>query len=119
MVAPLIGAAVRMSAKKLAEKGGKKSVEELAKKRYNPRAAIEAAKKEAKQDARYREIIESYNPTAAIKQYDPYKKAAIGVGTAAVPTPAGKAGRDMASGGSASKRADGCAQRGKTRGKMV
>ena len=105
MVAPLIGAAVRMSAKKLAEKGGKKSVEELAKKRYNSRAAIEAAKKEAKQYDPYREIqeiVKSYNPRAAIeaakkeaKQDDLYKKAAIGVGTAAVLPIAGKAGKDM------------------------
>jgi hypothetical protein len=129
MVAPLLGMAARLVAKK----GAKKSSESLAKE-GSYRAAREAAEAEAKKD-------------------DLYKKAAIGVGTSGAIGALLANGQDMAaarsrdideykqkklqeqyeeqdkqegrgmkSGGkvsSASKRADGCAQRGKTKGRMI
>ena len=58
------------------------------------------------------DVLEAKKRTKETKAFDDADK------TAPKPAPAASAPKKMAKGGSASSRADGCAQRGKTRGKM-
>jgi hypothetical protein len=58
------------------------------------------------------DVLEAKKRTKETKAFDDADK------TAPKPAPAASAPKKMAKGGSASSRADGCAQRGKTRGMM-
>jgi hypothetical protein len=131
MVAPLIGAAARMGAKKLAEKGGKKSAEELARE-GSYRAAREAAEKKAKQDDLYKKAAIGVGTVAALPiaggagrdMAEDFEKAKqIKKEKTEAKDEMKRETRGMKKGGvvksSASKRADGIAQRGKTKGRMV
>ena len=124
MVAPLIGAAARMGAKKLAEKGGKKM----------SKAQAEKLEFEEAKDTLGKTAAGATLGSAGAVAYDTYEN----------PTQSGlgmrpevaerkqkereakdemkRETRGMKNGGkvsSASKRADGCAVKGKTRGRMV
>ena len=58
------------------------------------------------------DVLEAKKRTKETKAFDEADK------TAPKPAPAASAPKKMAKGGSASNRADGCAERGKTRGMM-
>jgi len=59
------------------------------------------------------DVLEAKKRTKETKAFDKVDK------TAPKPAPAASAPKKMAKGGSASSRADGCVERGKTRGKML
>lgn len=125
MVMPLVGAAARMAAKKLADKGGKKM----------SKAQAEKLEFEEAKDTLGKTAAGATLGSAGAVAYDTYEN----------PTQSGlgmrpevskrkqkereakdekkRETRGMKKGGmvksSASKRADGCAQRGKTKGRMV
>jgi len=120
MVAPVIGAAVSALAAAAAKKGVKKGLSKKAEKN---------AKEEARKAAREEAIA---NAKTTVKDgvkvteypYIPPEKALTANAAPRgdfVPYAPYRQGADFKKGGSvsASKRADGCAERGKTRGRMV
>jgi len=124
MVMPLIGAAARMGAKKLAEKGGKKM----------SKAQAEKLKFEEAKDTLGKTAAGAALGSAGALAYDTYEnptKSFSGMRPEIAERKQKereakdemkRETRGMKNGGkvsSASKRADGCAVKGKTRGRMV
>jgi hypothetical protein len=125
MVMPLVGAAARMAAKKLAEKGGKKM----------SKAQAEKLEFEEAKDTLGKTAAGAALGSAGAVAYDTYEnptKSGLGMRPEVAERKQKereakdekkRETRGMKKGGmvksSASKRADGCAQRGKTKGRMV
>ena len=106
MVAPLIGAAARTGAKKLAEKGGKKTIDKDFLKGYVLPTSV---------------IAGSGMGAAAVGEKSRNERDEAEQEKREAKDEMKRETRGMKKGGmvSASKRADGCATKGKTRGRMV
>ena len=107
MVAPLVGAAARMGAKKLAEKGSKKAIDKDFLKGYVLPTSV---------------IAGSGMGAAAVGEKSRNERDEAEQEKREAKDEMKRETRGMKNGGkvsSASKRADGCAVKGKTRGRMV